>query len=174
MDERQAQESCRAVEQMWEIELSGELRADWVTALLPYDSITVAGAILKLYESTKGAPILSDLVQAVVEMERERRQFEDPGVSEDDDVVAEEILIELMPWLRAWAVARYRHRDFRPLPEQKRGFDDLQIENPGYRTYVWPDHEPMPEEDVARYSEEGSSLSAKQITDLILSSGARS
>jgi hypothetical protein len=167
VNEREAQESTRAVEQMWEIELGPE-RSRWIEALLPFDSVTVSSAILKLYESAVNKPTVEELIASTIAMGRVREEFEarrEPRLTDANPILA--------PWVLGWAVARHRHGDFRVLPGQKEGYDRLQAHNPGYRTYVWPDQEQMPEEDVARYIEEGSALSAKQVVQMI-TSGIRS
>ena len=161
MNESEAQGSVRAVEQMWEIEL-GPDRAKWAEQLLPYDSVTVSSAILRLYETSGGNPTVEELVAAVIEMGLERKRFEEP---KGPSVLDANPMLE--PWVVGWAVARYRHQDFRVLEGQKEGYDYNQINNPGYRTYVWPDHEVLPAEDAARYIEEGSSLSVAEIFRMI-------
>jgi hypothetical protein len=70
---------------------------------------------------------------------------------------------DVPPWVKAWIVARYRHRDFRVLPEQKPGYDTLQTHEPHFRTYVWPDQESMPVEQAAVYAAEGAGLSVEDV-----------
>lgn len=50
---------------------------------------------------------------------------------------------DIPAWVRRWVAAR-AHGDMRVFPEQKPGYDTLQIQEPAFRTYVWPDQEPMP------------------------------
>ena len=78
--------------------------------------------------------------------------------------------IVIEPWIKGWAVARYHHEDFRVWPQQKAGYDTIQIANPHYRTYVWPEQELMPQEDADRYIAEGASMSSSQLFSLIISS----
>jgi hypothetical protein len=66
-------------------------------------------------------------------------------------------------WIRTWIISRYRHRDFRVLPEQKPGYDTLQTHEPHFRTYVWPDQEPMPQDQAAVYAAEGAGLSVEDV-----------
>jgi hypothetical protein len=169
MDRIQAQDSTEAIEQMWECSLS-EDREDWIEALLPFDSITVAGTLLKLYEnSSPGSPSLTEVVSAVTAMEAKRQ---DSGPQQDLPPIPDEgrdvFAREVDPWVKGWAVARYKHQDFRVFPQQRRGYDSHQLTNSGYRTYVWPDQEKMPPEDVERYVAEGAPLLTDDIFALVI------
>lgn len=173
MDDRQAQESVRAIEQMWECELGSE-REQWREALMPFDSVTVAGTILKLYESSSDRPSIPELVEAVDEMTRLKGESaradsvpDDPEPVEDMDRGAFEI--EIPPWIKGWAVARYRHNDGRSFPEQRLGYDSHQINNPSAKTYIWPEQEKMPHEKAMAYIEEGAPLTVDEIFGMILS-----
>lgn len=170
MDEQWAQESVNAVEQMWEITLID--REKWVAALFPFDRATVAAAILKYYETGVSAPEIDELVQVVEKTERLRATMETgtPYVPPDDSSAYDEVDNDLLappPWVKGWAVARYRHGDTRVFPEQRAGYDTAQIANPHSRTYVWSEQVLMPEEDAERYIAEGASLTTEQVFTLI-------
>ena len=52
-------------------------------------------------------------------------------------------------------------------PEQRFGYDSIQRYNSGFRTYVWPDQEGMPEDKMAEYAAAGEKLSVDQVFGLI-------
>lgn len=178
MDETKAQDSIKAIEQMWDCDLEVE-RIAWMEAFAPFDSVTVAGALLKIYEHSPERPSIAEVVLAVETMQAEKQQQSSPHVRTEVeepwvprpafDGDRGPISPEVAPWVKGWAVARYRHKDFRVFIQQKIGYDSHQIANPSYRTYVWPDQELMPPEDVARYIEEGSPLKAADIVSMIAS-----
>jgi hypothetical protein len=167
----QTLDSIKAIEQMWDCDLGAE-RDEWMDALSPLDSVTVAGTLLKLYEgSSSGHPTIEQLVEAAVAMGEEKLA----ALPEVDPWVPTPVLddergpfvYEVAPWVKGWAVARYRHQDFRVFPQQKVGYDSHQIANSGYRTYVWPDQLKMPPEDAERYTEEGAPLKVDEIFRMI-------
>jgi len=168
MDAKQAQESASAIEQMWEVDL-GPARDAWIEALMPLDSAIVAAAILKGYERGK-RPTIEGLIAATKEMERQRAEIEArsphvrTGPAEEEPVV---FAIELAPWVKGWAVARYRHNDFRVFPEQRPGYDRIQTAHPSHRTHVWPNQELIDPADAARYIEEGAPLATDDIFRMI-------
>lgn len=71
------------------------------------------------------------------------------------------------PWVKGWAVARFRHGDLRVWPQQKPGYDSLQRTSAATRTHVWPDQEPLPEPDQAKYEAEGANLTEGEVLALI-------
>ena len=175
MDDKQTKDSIKAIEQMWNCDLTADTIA-WTEALAPFDSVTVAGTLLKIYKHSPGVPSIEEVVSAIVEMEAEKltsphvRTGSDPWIPEpvlDDE--RGPFVYEVAPWVKGWAVARYRHKDGRVFAEQRVGYDSHQIANPSYRTYVWPDQEKMPPEDAARYIEEGAPLTVDEIFRLIAS-----
>lgn len=112
MDEQQAQESVRAVEQMWDFELGASARKLWHNAMLPYDSVTVAGAILKLHEGSHDRPRLNEFKQAVEEMSADKEK------SLRSHPVARTAVMEPLEWVQVWFHMRFTLRDFRALPQQ--------------------------------------------------------
>lgn len=174
MNEQQALESIKAVEQMWETDIIERLI--WKEALAPLDNATVAAALLKLYEGSPGVPTIDQVVEASREMELERvvdqsgRPDSMPQSGRPDSKplpIADNFAVPLDPWVKAWAVARFKHKDYRVFPQQKPGYDALQTWNPHYRDYVWPDQEQMPPEDIERYVAEAAPLKPSEIFELI-------
>lgn len=75
---------------------------------------------------------------------------------------------QILPaWVKGWAIARYRDGDMRCWPEQKEGYDELQEMHPQSKDYVWPFQEIMPEEDRARFANQGAYLTDEQVLGLI-------
>jgi len=166
MTREQAEDSVRSLEQMWDVDLSSEQNA-WIEALLPFESVVVATAILKHYERGRDLDV-NELVQTAREMEAEKKRVDStsPHVRTEptpDADPAAGFVIDLAPWIKGWAVARYRHGDFRVFPEQRSAYDSHQIANPSHRTYVWPDHEMIDPESAAKYIEEGAPLKVADI-----------
>lgn len=112
MDEQQAQESVRAVEQMWDFELGASARQLWRNAMMPYDSVTVAGAILKIHDGSRERPRLNDFKHAVEEMtaEKETAMRAHP--------VARTVVDEPLEWTHVWSWLRFTEGDFRAMPQQ--------------------------------------------------------
>lgn len=163
MTDDQARDSIKAVEQMWNCEIVNI--PTWVEALVPFDSVTVAGTILRLFESSGDRPDLDTLVAAVQAMQQAKQAG--PEDAEETDKEHGHFVYEIAPWVKAWSVARYRHKDFRAFPQQKAGYDSHQIANSGFRSYVWPDQEKMPAEEIEKYTREGSGLSVRDIFGII-------
>jgi hypothetical protein len=170
MTREQAKDSVDALEQMWEFTLNAAESEMWIEALLPFESVVVATAILKHYERGQ-SPEIDELLVTVNEMEQEKHRVDQasphvrtgPTPDADRAAAAAEFVIDLAPWIKGWAVARYRHGDFRVFPEQRSAYDSHQIANPGYRTYVWPDHEQVDPESAAAYITEGAPLKVDDI-----------
>lgn len=112
MDEKQAQESVRAVEQMWSFELGDSARDLWRNAMLPFDSLTVAGAILKLHEGTGGRPRLNEFKKAVEEMSAEKE------TAMGSHPVAKTAIAEPLEWVNVWHWIRFTNADLRAMPQQ--------------------------------------------------------
>lgn len=161
MNEQQAWDSVLAIEQTWGIEL-GEERQAWADAMLPFDSMSAAAAILKVRDRQRDRPTIGDIRRVIIQIEAEKS----PVATLDGDHESEYVR-DLPSWIKGWAVSRYKHGDMRVWPEQRLGYDSLQRYNPGFRTYVWPDQEMMPSEEMARYAAEGSKLSVSDLFGLI-------
>ncbi len=171
MDERQARDSVSALEQIWETEILNQ--PEWVEALLPFDSVTVATAIVKYFESGVDHPDRDDFLRWVREEAARPPLAHAPAYEEESDQSSpyDDLGVEfvLQPWVKGWAVARYRHDDMRVFPQQKPGYDTAQIANEHHRTYVWSEQEPMPQEDIDRYIAEGATLTINQVFALMAS-----
>lgn len=163
MNEEQAWDTVMAVEQTWGIEL-GEDRQSWADAMLPFDSLSAAAAILKVRDRQRDRPTIGDIRRVILEIDAAKG----PAPDEQESGV---YVRDLPAWIKGWAVGRYKRGDKRVWPEQRLGYDSIQRSNPGYRTYVWPDQEKMPEEKMAEYTAEGLRLSVDDVFSLM--GGAR-
>jgi hypothetical protein len=112
VDERQAQESVSAVEQMWDFELGDSARKLWHNAMAPFDSVTVAGAILKLHDTRKERPRLNEFKAAVEEMTAAKE------TSLRAHPVARTVSDDPLDWIHVWNWLRFTNNDFRALPQQ--------------------------------------------------------
>lgn len=117
MDERQAEETVLAVEQTWEIDL-GEARNMWSQAMLPYDSLTTASAILKLRERQRERPTIADLRKVISEIDVAQTASSLPP--KRDPKGWEDKKEEKGPpeWTHIWFWLRFSQRDYRRLPDQ--------------------------------------------------------
>lgn len=166
MNEEQAWDTVFAVEQTWGIEL-GDDRQAWVDAMLPFDSISAAAAILKVGDRQRDRPTIGDIRRAIIEIDAAMAS-RDSGDRESSGSDTEGQYVRDLPaWIKGWAVGRYKHGDMRVWPEQRLGYDSIQRYNSGFRTYVWPDQEGMPEDKMAEYAAAGEKLSVDQVFGLI-------
>lgn len=162
MNEQQAWETVLAVEQTWGISI-GEERQAWADAMLPFDSMSAAAAILKVRDRQRDRPTIGDIRRVIIEIDAAMASDDVRGESAADG----QYVRDLPDWIKGWAVSRYKHGDMRVWPEQRLGYDSLQRYNSGFRTYVWPDQEMMPSEEMAKYVTEGSKLSVSDLFGLI-------
>lgn len=132
----------------------------WESFLVGRDYDTTLKAYVRLSERQRDLPTIADFRGMIIAIETDQRAAM-PKIEEA------EYARDLDDWVKGWTVARYRHKDTRVFPQQKRGYDSIQLSNSGFRTYVWPDQEMMPAEDVDRYITEGSGLSVQDIFGLI-------
>jgi len=132
----------------------------WESFLVGRDYDTTLKAYVRLSERQRDLPTIADFRGMIIALEADQRAAM-PKIEEA------EYARDLEDWVKGWAVGRYKHGDMRVWPEQKRGYDSIQISNPGYRTYVWPDQEMMPDEEITKYTAEGSGLSVQDIFGLI-------
>jgi len=160
VNEEQAWETVLAVEQTWRIEL-GEERRTWAEAMLPFNSLSAAAAILKVGDRQRDRPTIGDIRRVIIEIEAAQ------GLTAETEQQEAGYVWELESWIKGWAVGRYKHGDMRVFPEQRRGYDSLQTYNSGFRTYIWPEQEKMPEEEMAKYTAEGLRLSVDAVFGLI-------
>lgn len=169
MNAVEAKVTIEAIEQLWETKLEGI--DGWVQALLPYAQDTAMAAVAGHYSTAGSSLTMRAVVDACRQMTETRAAIEQASPHVRTEMPAHEEPVEFAremdPWVRGWAVARYRHGDERVFPQQKPGYDSLQFANAHYRTYVWPDQELMPPEDVERYIAEGQSLTVEEIFQLI-------
>jgi len=170
VNEEQAWETVLAVEQTWGIEL-GEDRQIWVNEMLPFDSLTAAAAILKVRDRQRDRPTVGDIRRVIIEIEASKPQSPGAPREQPRQESEGEYVRDLSGWIKGWAVARYKHGDMRVWPEQRLGYDSIQRYNSGHRTYVWPDQEKMPEEQMAEYTAEGLRLSVDDVFGLIGEAG---
>lgn len=132
----------------------------WESFFVGRDYDTTLKAYVRLSERQRDLPTIADFRGMIIAIEADQRAAM-PKIEES------EYARDLPSWVKGWATARYKHKDFRAWPEQKRGYDSIQIGNSGFRTYVWPDQEMMPAEEIAKYTAEGSELSVQDIFGLI-------
>ena len=130
-------------------------------ALLDLDAALTVKAVAKAHRTEKFRPTVAVIREYVREEQRQKAFLSKPSF------LGLEELIELQPWVKGWAVARYRHGDMRVFPQQKAAYDALQTDNPYHRDYVWPDQEHMDAESAAAYQVEGAGLSAADVFRLI-------
>ena len=144
----------------WNMYLDDYGMVAWTDFFKTQDFEMAMLAYTKLRDSQPERPVISDIRKMIVKLEVDRRMAQ-PAVEEV------EFVRELDPWVIAWCLARYKHGDMRVLPQQKPGFDTLQLHNPSFRTYVWPDQQHMDAESVAAYQAEGAGLTAADVFRLI-------
>jgi len=138
----------------------GEMES-YALALLDLDAALTVKAVAKAHRTEKFRPAVAVVREYVREEQRQQMFLSKPSF------LGLEEQTELQPWVRTWVIARVRHKDFRVLPEQKAGYDTLQVDNPYHRSYVFPDQEMMNAETVAAYQAEGAGLSAADVFRLI-------
>ena len=163
MNEEQAWDTVLSVEQTWGIEL-GEDRQIWADAMLSFDSLSAAAAILKVRDRQRDKPTIADIRRVIIEIDSAQLAGSRPTREEG---LEDQYVLDLQAWIKGWAVSRYKHGDMRVWPEQRLGYDSIQRYNSGHRTYVWPDQEKMPEEQMAEYTAEGLRLSVDDVFGLI-------
>lgn len=100
------------------------------------DAAMATQAAVALFTETTDVPTPVDYRAALKKLEADAR-MKTPTLAE------REFVREIPTWVKRWVVARAAN-DMRVFPEQKPGYDALQTQEPGHRTYVWPDQEPMP------------------------------
>jgi hypothetical protein len=128
-------------------------------AIQPLDARLATAAVIRAVNELEFYPKVS-VLREYVQIERRLAEPEPPA---DRMEPRTDFRREPPSWIRTWIISRYRHRDFRVLPEQKPGYDTLQTGEPHFRTYVWPDQEPMPSEQAAVYAAEGAGLSVEDV-----------
>jgi hypothetical protein len=132
----------------------------WESFLVGRDYDTTLKAYVRLSERQRDLPTIADFRGMIIALEADQRAAM-PKIEEA------EYARDLEDWVKGWAVGRYKHGDMRVWPEQRFGYDSIQRDNPHYRTYVWPDQEMMPDEEITKYTAEGSGLSVQDIFGLI-------
>jgi hypothetical protein len=117
-------------------------------------------AYVRLSERQRELPTIADFRGMITAMEADK-------VAAMPKIEETSYVRELPAWVKGWTVGRYRYRDMRVWPEQRRGYDSLQTFEPGFRSYVWPDQKKMPDEEMEKYTREGSGLSVRDIFGII-------
>lgn len=97
---------------MWSFELSESVRELWRKAVMPYDSVTVAGAILKLHEGKGGRPRLNQFKQAIEDMAAAKEAAMSPHP------VAKTAVGDSLEWTHVWSWLRFTQGDTRAMPQQ--------------------------------------------------------
>lgn len=132
----------------------------WQTFFAGQDFDTTMLAYVRLSERQRELPTIADfrsMINHVVADERANT----PAIEEAE-------FVRNMPaWFKGWAVARFRHRDFRVWPQQRPGYDSQQIEHWDTRTHVWAEQELMPDEFQQQYEDEAAPMSAEDISAMI-------
>jgi len=131
----------------------------WLTFLGQYEFSRSVTAYTKI-RHRKERPTIADLRKILVQL--------DPGFRTEQEVEPEpEFPLELPEFVKCWTIARYRHGDQRVFAEQKTGYDSLQLWNPRYKTYVWPDQVVVDPDSRREYAEQGASLTPRKVLALI-------
>ena len=132
----------------------------WESFFVGRDYDMTMKAYVRLSERQRELPTIADFRGMIIAMEADK-------IAAMPKIEEVSYVRELPAWVKGWTVGRYRHGDMRVWPEQRRGYDSLQTYEPGFRTYVWPDQEKMPDEEMEKYKAEGSGLSVRDIFGLI-------
>ncbi len=107
-------------------------------ALEAMDAQLTTAAVLRAERELEFYPKLATL-RELVRIEKALAKPEPPA----DRMPDSDFKRDIPMWVRQWVAAR-AHSDMRVFAQQKPGYDSLQTQEPGYRTYVWPDQEQMP------------------------------
>ena len=134
----------------------------YARAIEPMDARLVMPAVIRAVGELEFYPKVA-VLREFVAIERRLSEPDPPA----DRMPEHQLNVRLDPWVAGWCVARYKHGDTRVLPQQKPGYDTLQLQNPSYRTYVWPDQQHMDAETAAAYVTEGAGLTAADVFKLI-------
>ena len=132
----------------------------WESFFVAKDYNTTLKAYVRLSERQRDLPTIADFRGMILAIEADNRTAT-PSIEEA------EYVRELPSWIKGWTVSRYKHSDMRVWPEQRLGYDSIQRYNSGFRTYVWPDQEPMPAEEMAKYVAEGNTLSVDDVFAIV-------
>lgn len=152
MTTEEAIEFVERINDRWRMGLDDEEKGLWMNALGQYETADVEEALAAL-DYMRERPRIMDF--------RRKLPLLDPA---DDDA---EYVREPPLWAKAWLVARYRG-DERLWPEQKQGYDSMQLDFPHTRTYVWSEAgELMPEEDRRRYETVAAKMTAEHFDALL-------
>lgn len=121
MDEIQAEQTVLAVEQTWKCDL-GEARNLWLQAVLPFDSLTAAAAIIKLSERSRDRPSIAELREMITEITAEKIDHARAQLPAKRDPHPETRTTgkknEPPEWTHIWSWLRFKQNDFRRLPQQ--------------------------------------------------------
>ncbi len=132
----------------------------WIDEIEKIDDASLAtAAAVALFTDTTEPPTPRDYREALRKLRTDAR-MKAPALPEA------EFKRELPAWVKGWLVARSLG-DTRVWPQQKPGYDAIQTQNPAFRAYVWPDQEPMPDDQQFFYEERGLSMDAEQIDKLL-------
>jgi len=134
----------------------------YARAIEPMDARLVMPAVVRAVNELEFYPKVA-VLREFVQIERRLAEPEPTA----DRMPPHDISARLEPWVQAWCIARYRHGDLRVLSRQRDGYDTLQLHNPSYKTYIWPNQQHMDADSVAAYQAEGAGLSAADVFRLI-------
>lgn len=141
---------------------SKETMDAYAYALEPLDARYATQAVLRAERELEFYPKIATL-RELIRIEKALSAPEPPADRMDH---VPEFKRELPSWVKGWLVARAAG-DMRVWPQQKPGYDEIQTENPGYRSHVWPEQEQMPGEEQAAYEHEGRALDATALNRLM-------
>lgn len=126
---------------------------------IPEDEAELATkAAIELMVGTVDVPTPTDFHSMFRKLKRDK-QMATPAIPEA------EFKRNLTDWVRGKMLALARG-DNRAWPDQKPGYDQLQVHNPDYRTYVWKEQEKMPDDEQDRLIEQGGKLTAEDFAKM--------
>jgi hypothetical protein len=156
MTEREAREIVNLLEASFTFDLQEMGRNVWISDLTRFDYAIGLEAAVMLCRTTNRRPLLKDVIDYIQKLQRDRAE----GWREQP---AEKI--QPPTWVPGWVVSRYRDGDNRLWPEQQIGYVAL--------GFHWDEKSVMPDEERARYVEEGRKLSVEQLWAMIRSGVAK-
>ena len=149
MDDDEAEEFVRFVDGAWQPALTDVQKQVWLTLCRPLDPRAAFGVLVKMMKTERMRPARPDFAQAY-RRERADATPHEPEHPQDRS--------EMPDWVRGWLLAR-RDGDFRPWPEQERGYRqlheawlegigrDFALKHDLKSGYEWDDFAVMPQAD---------------------------
>ncbi len=142
-------------------DVPSNLGAIWIDVVEKYpeeDAELATRAAVELMTGMTDIPTVIDFKGALQKLRNDQR-MKIPALPEPD------FKRELPSWVKGKLVA-FSRDDYRVWPEQKSGYDYLQLMNPGSRDYIWGEQEQMPGDDRLKYIEQGGRLSSEDLGKL--------